>query len=267
MSGDADAAVVVAAAGLGLAAAAVLYAVVPHAPAVSTLALRTQGLVINRNVTDLRPQLALHTREYKPLPAPAGAREVPLFPSGPRTPFPGGTGTRLSTDGGAFREFLAFARQVLRDSGRSDEDVRCTAWLWIKETGWGRACYGYNCGNRKATASTYGSPESIVAGRVWTTRQGATGVYPLIDRINSFDVYNTFGDWAGSARDELALFNWSNYAGVLAGYRAGELEGLLAAQTAMRRGGYSGGLLATQLAECRWYWRIGERLAGAGWVR
>lgn len=265
MSDQSDA-ITFAAVGLGAAALAGLaYAVIPQLTAHTIVPLRERSVFVP---SDRREALANAPREWRPLPAPSGARLVPLIDP-PRTPFPDARAltTRVATSSELYRASLAETKRILRASGRGDEDARCVNWLWQKETGWGRSCWGRNLGNRKAGPLTYASPELIRSGQVYTSHAQASAVYALVDRVNSLDVYNAFDSWEASCRDEKRLFEFSRYAGVLEGYRQGGLEGLQAAITAMHRGGYSPGVLATKVAECSWYWRLASRLAGEEFVR
>lgn len=222
-------------------------------------------------------------REWSAIPAsglPQGARKVAikgrrwtsLAPSVARWPtYANGKRKKFWEDRALFAAVLRDMRAALRGSGRGDEDVRCVLWLHALETGYGQSCWDYNFGNRKTRP--YASRELILRERsVYTTNPHADGVFLLVDRVRSFDSYPTFGTMAAGLADEKRFFetsrgNGRGYAGVLPGYRQGGLEGLKAARVAQHNGGYSPGDLAAKLRACESWWRMGERILGAEWVR
>lgn len=195
--------------------------------------------------------------------AEPGARRIPIVTTAHTPLVPGVTRTRSLSDPALFRAGFAAWRGLMQSAGRGDEDPRATFWLFLKETAWGKRCWGRNTGNRKAKC--YANESEIRAGFVWDKNPRSTGVFLLVDRVRSFDSYRAFPTWEASLQDEKRLFEQPLYArhGVLDGYRRGGLDGLKAAIAAMHRGGYSPGVLAAKLVECEQYWAMAVARANA----
>lgn len=221
---------------------------------------------------------------------PANAREVPILPLQwtPLTPEHAriGRGTRLapkkaSNVRGLMTLCLNATRELLAASGRADEDPRAQMCLTMIETLWDLDLWGANVGNRKSLP--YATAESLRAGRAWTTNPNASHLWCLRDGYGSFDLYPGFPDLVTGFREEKRFFESTRaangalmYPGVLEAYRRGDLEGCVEARRRMHQGPnasmplsgvYSPAPWATKEAECRGYWRIGERLCGADWRR
>lgn len=188
---------------------------------------------------------------------------------------------KWSQSAALFRLVVRRTREALQACGREDEDVRAVLWLHCLETGWGKACWCFNSGNRKSRP--WGTRAGILSGRCLTANPNASAVYLLRDAgrsegavfTRSFDAYGAFASLEITMAEEKRFFEQTSnsagtgprYGDVLPGYRQGGLDGLLRARTAQHRGGYSPGVLENKLAGCRSYWNLASRLAGDEWRR
>jgi hypothetical protein len=219
--------------------------------------------------------IARRRRNGQPLIAPPSAAPPSAIekPIRGRLSTPWGTGTNREayyTAPGAART-LANVRAILSLGNRADIDARCYYALISQECGpIGRSCWHYNIGNYKANTKVWATPEMIRAGRVLvpgSTRPGITGVWCVTDRVHSNDLYFCYDGFANGVADHFRLFEWSNYRGVIEGYRAGGLNGLIQAESALARGGYSGATTVERTARAQRYWAMHTQLLGDLWVR
>lgn len=171
---------------------------------------------------------------------------------------------------------LGSLRRLMADAGRADEDVRCYWSLLRIECGpTGRHCWRKNVGNYKANWTIYASADSLRAHYAMTRAPYADSLWCAKDRVMSSDLYWGYPDWNSALQHHKQLFQWSNYAGVLPGYRRGGLEGLVAAERALALGGYTGGetraireaKAVTREARARNFWAHCARIAVDAWVR
>ncbi len=191
--------------------------------------------------------------------AEPGARKVPIVAASFTPLVPGVTRATTLATPALFHDGFAAWKRMMSNAGRGDEDARATFWLYLKETAWGKCCWGRNTGNRKArpfaNATTILAPNDP---HVYDTNPLGNGVYLLVDQVRSFDAYRTFPTWEDSLRDEKRLFSIPLYAqhDVLGGYRRGGLQGLKDAITAMSDAGYSPGPAAAKRVECEQFWAM-----------
>lgn len=204
---------------------------------------------------------------------PQNARLIPILEPRHAPMLP--AGTNVNTKSGRLL-CVRFVRDLLGMGGRGNEDPRCVLLELAVETGWFRASWNNNLGNVKAQGSIYArSPAEVIATRqVYTTNYESAGVHILLDRVNSLDAYHAYDDPGVFMRRQSMLYD-RTYGGVTAGFVAGGLEGLIAAERilggTLPDGGrgpmYSGSVSIQREAMARWYWRTSERLCGTDWVR
>jgi hypothetical protein len=195
---------------------------------------------------------------------PSGSRQVPILPL-QRT----ATGMPLalplarypSNDKAWITQSLRNARAALVTAGRGAEDVRCSFCLTVIETGWGKCAWNHDYGNVKGTSAYWGNPSTIRQGFMWTRTPESTGCYVLVDRVRSLDCYHAFADWAGYARYQRRLFTeYRAFRGVCDAWQVGGLNGLLAGEDILAKGGYSGTGQMGRRADARAYWARMRRL-------
>lgn len=201
--------------------------------------------------------------EVKTTPPPSGARPVTLVYPRSTAPFDrnANTGSREIR-----RAMFAYLRKALRDAGRGNEDVRVTMLRVAIESGWlrrGRSFYN-NWGNIKAQNHVWcTSKEDAKAGRNLKTDIGdATVIFVLKDRLNSVDAYPGFPEVSQYLAFDKRLLT-RRYPDALAGAIEGGERGLIKAETALGRGGYSSAPTAVRLVTAAAYWRIQRNLFGA----
>jgi hypothetical protein len=216
---------------------------------------------------DDRQLFADSTDHWVPYTGQAGARSIPIVDTvwaplceaqrvargtvadvSPRTHF-----AKWYANAAIYRATRDAVKAALQASGRGDEDWRCVLYRWANETLWGTEIVNGNLGN--IHGRPYATRESILAGNVWTSlTPGPTGA-SIVHDDSQVVVEYAFDSLAAWCAYEKAWYERCGYQGVLDGYRAGELVGLLqASEAAMRRGYAAGGTVAGDAANCRGYW-------------
>ena len=216
-------------------------------------------------------------RPYQ-MAVPPSAREVPVV-SPARTPLVPGGFNRLT---GERARYLDAVREVLRAAGLGHYDPRILMILWANESGWDRACWGYNIGNVKSQNTVYAQslPDLIRTRRVRVTVPESIGVQVFADNLRSIDGYHVMPDPATYARyaDRVAIRS-PNYSGRTVSVSGQTYRG---AEDALRRGGIDGAEAFARIVSLGGYspegpdarsrmfrgsWAASERLCGARWVR
>lgn len=162
-------------------------------------------------------------------------------------------------------------RAGLSVSGRSAHDWRCVYWLHHLETGNYRAMWNFNTGNRKVRPLA--TEQSIREGFVYIKDTHANGVYGLIDRLRSFDLYASYPDFVAGLRGEETWMRANGYDAVLRAWTVGGIEGLADAIHAAATRGYWGTAarsplaVRTRIANARAWWNRNANLYGEAWTR
>jgi hypothetical protein len=195
---------------------------------------------------------------------PSGYREVPIVltartPVVPRDNLSWMRGGRVWHQQAWLAQWCQTFRQAMLDAGRADEDWRCAGFLLMDESGWDCNGFNWNEGNRKIRP--HGNPDLFRSRRAWiASADPFTGLWVLHDGDASNDFYGALNSLADDRREELRLFSThTNYAGVLDGFRAGDLAGLVQARRLMYDGGYTPTHLPHDVAaqtEANGYWRV-----------
>lgn len=202
-------------------------------------------------------------REWRPMVGnspPDGFVRVPIVDA-----------VRTSIDTSSMERIKTALRSGLASSGRSSEDWRCVYFLHTYETANYRAMWNFNTGNRKQIPLA--SEESIREGFVYLRSTVASGVFGLIDRVRSFDLYASFSNFTDGLRGEREWLERNGYNGVLEGYQRGGFDGLRSAiEFAARRGYWGTAAKATpairaRVANARAWWERNARLYGTTWER
>lgn len=193
---------------------------------------------------------------------PSDAHPATLVLPRSTAPFPrsANTGSRETR-----RAMFRYLRDALREASRGDEDVRVVMLRIAIESGWLRVAWHWNLGNVKAQRHVWSRNWSTaVAGQLQTDIGDADRIYILRDRLNSVDGYPGFATLGTYlAFDKRILVR--RYADALVGAREGGYDGLVKAETAFGRGGYSSAPLLARLATARWYWDRCKALFGDVW--
>lgn len=167
-------------------------------------------------------------------------------------------------------------REMLAEAGRSDCDPRCYWRLIGNECGpTGVHCWWRNPGNMKANWGLYRRPGQSVTDAKQRMAEGyanvvapeCTRLWVVVDRLLSHDIYYGYDSLGDGVKHHFRLFENPRYAGVIEGYRQGGLDGLVMAERALARGGYSPETADVREAEARAFWRGRERALGSAFAR
>ena len=165
------------------------------------------------------------------------------------------------------RAMYRFLRDALRAAGRGDEDVRVVMLRVAIESGWLRAGRSFhnNLGNIKAQGHVWATDwPTAMRGELSTDIGDARLVYILRDRVRSVDGYPGFESLSDYLRFDNRVIT-RRYPLAKAGAIQGGEAGLVRAEEALGRGGYSPAGPTERRIMAWAYWRRSRAMFGDVW--